>query len=609
MSSPVSPAPSVPPEKSDHTGSGPAAGVALPVSLPPAWDTAAAALFACAHALGDPRDLATIAAASGLAFRIGVDARITLAGPQAYPWREELTIAAERLGYRWKMVASTAGEPLFAASQQDAFALAASGIFAGRPTLLFGVHTTEFGIVRGVARGDGDGGGGEGVLLVSGCLDGAGASDGLARSAIGGAVGLVFALQLVERVSCDPGVAVRAALKYAVDHARGRAPLVGGVESGLAAWAAIGRALDSGRVDPAGLAYTVQRQAEARRFAAGFVDGARLHLGAHPEAAEAAAASYRRLAGMLAELARLLPFPPPPAEMLTTSLREQALELIAEAARAEEAGIAALESALIAESRAAAERDLRLVDLDEKNLPDLFACVAEIPIAGLAAEAADCRTNVAPALGAGFRGKVLYRGEQLIGHVLYAPLADARYPVAADGHRWFLFCPWLDRAARGQKLGARLITALTDAARAEGVDGILTVATSIEVFLHHHGLERFGFVEVERRGDSRLLELRLSPLPSRARFLDPPLSFAEPRHKGALPVVVRHAYNCPLLLRVRRGAAGAGRSFGARVTVDEADASAGEPVGVVIGGRPIAHAPVPPEAVAGGIAEELGRSR
>ena len=574
----------------------------LSTSLPPAWDTAAAALFACARALGDERDLGTLAAASGLAFRCCVDPRITPAGPQAWPWREELTVAAERLGYRWRLVASTAGEPLFFASQHEAFSLAVEGAEAGRPTLLFGVHTTEFGVARG---GDRE----AGVLFVSGCLDGTGASDRLPRDAIGGDVGLVFALQLVERVACDAKVAALAALKSAVDHARGRAPLVGGVASGLSGWAAIASAIESGRVDPAGLAYTTQRLAEARQFAARFVDGARGHMAADPEAAEAAASSYRRLAGMLAELARLLPFPPPPTEMLTTTLREQAFELVSEAARAEEQGISALERALAAEATSAAERDLRVTDLDAANLSELFACVAEIPIAGLARDAADCRAHVAPTVGAGFRGKLLYRKGRLIGHVLYAPLDDARYPVAADGKRWFLFCPWLDGASRGRKLGARLFAALTDAARAEGVDGILTVATSIEVFLHHHGLERFGFVELERRGDSRLLELSLTGAASRARFVDPPPAFAEPRRPGTLPVVVRHAYNCPLLLRVRRGAASAGAPFGARVTVDEADARAGEPAGVVIGGRPIAHAPVPPEAIAGGIAEELGLPR
>src|SRR5205823_6746905 len=142
-------------------------------------------------------------------------ARVTPAGPQAWPWREELTVAAERLGYRWRLAASTAGEPLFAASQQEAFDLAVEGARAGRPTLLFGVHTTEFGIARGFDL-DAD------ALVVSGILDGAGAPDRLPRRAMGGEVGLPFALQLVERVACDEPSATRAALRSAVDHARGR---------------------------------------------------------------------------------------------------------------------------------------------------------------------------------------------------------------------------------------------------------------------------------------------------------------------------------------------------------------------------------------------------
>ncbi len=63
-------------------------------SLPRAWDTAAAALCACAHALGDARGVAEVAAASGLAFRTSVDEVVSLAGPHAYPFAEVLSAAA-----------------------------------------------------------------------------------------------------------------------------------------------------------------------------------------------------------------------------------------------------------------------------------------------------------------------------------------------------------------------------------------------------------------------------------------------------------------------------------------------------------------------------------
>src|SRR5437016_3293031 len=119
----------------------------LPISLPRSWDTAAAALAACAQSLGDPRDFPSLHAASALSFRVSVDRRLTPAGPHRYPWREELTVAAERLGCRWRLAAASAGDPLFDAARDEIFALAADGIEHGRPTLLFGVHVAEFGLV------------------------------------------------------------------------------------------------------------------------------------------------------------------------------------------------------------------------------------------------------------------------------------------------------------------------------------------------------------------------------------------------------------------------------------------------------------------------------
>src|SRR5579871_2270867 len=100
--------------------------------LPRAWDTASAALAACARALGDAREVDAIAAASSLAFRVTVDARVTPAGPLGFPWREELTLAAERLGYRWRLVASAVDEPTFEAMRDLAFDMIGSGAARGR---------------------------------------------------------------------------------------------------------------------------------------------------------------------------------------------------------------------------------------------------------------------------------------------------------------------------------------------------------------------------------------------------------------------------------------------------------------------------------------------
>ena len=542
------------------------------------WDTALSGLWACAAALGDRRSREEVATASGLAFRISVDHRVTSAGMHGFAWREGLTVAAERLGYRWRLVASEADEPLWRSSQAEAFDLIRQGVDAGRPTLLFGVQVAEFGLAVGYD---------EEAVLISGVLDGD-APDSMARGALGEANGILFALQLVERREVDPKRAAQAVLRAAGAAHQGREAVVGDCAAGAAAWRQMGQALASGEVDPTGLAYTVQRLAEARAAVAQTLPGVLAVAELEPGGSVPAA---RRCSTMLLELARLLPFPPPATEPLTTTRREQAAELVAEAAAAAAEMVAAIAQAFVAEKRASRPR---LVELTRDRLTDLFACVREIPIAGLEREAADCRQR------ADFSGRLLYRGDRAIGHILWAPLEWAHYPVTAQGYRWLVFCPWLEEPERGRGLGGLLFDAVEQAARAAGVDGLLTLATSIDVFLHHRSYEHYGFVEVDRRGDTRLLERRLNELPSRAQLVDPPV--ATPGR--ALPVLVRHGYNCPLLLRVRRDAATAGRGLGARAAVDEADASPGQAAGVAIGGRAVAHGPIPRGALSQGLARE-----
>src|SRR5205823_4497901 len=122
-------------------------------------------------------------------------------------------------GCRWRLVASRAGEPLHDAACDEAFALARAGVDAGRPTLLFGVHTGEFGLARGYQRPPSIDGRGNppDALLVSGLLDG-GAPDTLPRARLAVPTGILFALQLVERLPVDDAAAARAVLVAAAAH-------------------------------------------------------------------------------------------------------------------------------------------------------------------------------------------------------------------------------------------------------------------------------------------------------------------------------------------------------------------------------------------------------
>ncbi|HEY7956611.1 MAG TPA: GNAT family N-acetyltransferase [Polyangia bacterium] len=562
--------------------------------LPRAWDTASAALTVCARALGDARDVPTVAAASGLAFRLSLDGELGLGGPHAYPWREELCSAAERLGYDCEVVSSSepADSALGRAARTRALALIDRGLASGRPTMVWGVHAPEFGLVRGKG-GD--------RLEVSGILDTIAPAE-LAVSDLGrGDVPVLFALQLTARIALSAEEAALTALRAALTLGRGAAPTLAGVATGASAFAALSSALDRGVFDPAGLAYAAQRYAEARAAAAGWLDAIAPGLGPLGSDLAAARAGFRRSANMLGELARCHPFPPPPETLIATTGREEARALVDDAARAEAAALDGIEAALAAHARRRLER-LRVVDLDRARLPSLFGCIRELPV-GLAAEADACREKIAPALGARFFGKLLYEDDRLVGHLLYAPLADAHYPIVAAGARWFIFCPWLAHELRGRGAGALLFDALVADARAAHIDGLLTIGTSDERFLYPAGFARHGFSPVDQRGELCLLERALTDVESGAHLIAP--ATLEPG--GKLPVVVRHSYNCPLLLHSRNNAAAAARGLADQVLLDERDAGEGEGAGAAVAGRPLIHGFVPLAALTTVLRDEADR--
>jgi GNAT superfamily N-acetyltransferase len=557
-----------------------AANLPVVIRLPRSWDTASAALAACVGVAP-----AEIAAASGLAFRVTTDQHVTLAGPHAWPWRSELPAAAERLGFATRLVAcdEPSDSQLATVGRTRAAHLIAEGLAAGRPTIIWGVHAPEFGLAIGL---DGD------RLQVSGILDGVAPAEMSLADLGRGDVPVLFALQLGELTPISDEESARSALRCALLAGRGPTPIISGFARGLDAWAAVKRALEAGEIDPAGLAYFAQRHAESRAAIAAFI----------PRAAQALAitidpSAFRRSAGMLAELASCHPFPPPPDSMITSNQVDQSLALIDETARAEAAALDAIETALSAHQKS---RAARLTVIDTPSASALFACTADLSLP-LETQTSHCREQQAPRLGSSFRALLLQDGERTVGQLLHAPLSESLYPISAEGTRWLIFCPWVSRDRRGRGLGTRLFSALIDRARAAHIDGLLALATTDERFLDPAGFLKHGFTEVARRGELRLLELPLTDRPSCARIIDP----IEPPRTGALPITVRHAYNCPLLLAARENVVAA--SVELPVALDTRDATAQDPAGVTVGGRPLMHGFVPVSALTHALRDAASR--
>jgi hypothetical protein len=528
----------------------------------------AAALAGLLAERGDARSAAELFGLTGLGFRLTVAPRVDLSGWAAFPWAQELPPAVGRLGYPVEVVHAEPGHPLYAQAHRRALELCRRG-----PVIAWGVQLPAFGLVR--ASPD------PSTLEISGPLDGRGGAQTMAAEALGGGdVPVLFVLALGERQPVDAQAALLDALHEALRlHFAAFAPA--GYQAGQGAWEAWREALASGHLDPAGHAFAAQLAAEARRHAADFLASAQLSGADLGLAADA----YARGAAALAELAERFPFPP--RRPLDNAQLTDAVELLGRAAASESRGLAAIEAALAAHTRAAAAE--RYV-IEEAVPADLHRCLVDLPIGGLEPAARECARQVAPRLGQSFLAWVARNRHTgaVVGHVYAAALADSGYPIAAEGRQLFLFCPWVLAPLRRRGIGRQLFAALRAQAAARGFDGILTEASTLPIFLHEAPLLAQGFSEVARRGDQRLLHLALGDVAPLARWL------SVESEEAAERVTVRHVYNCPLLLATRHAAAEVARQE--RLPVDERDAGGAE-AGVVAFGERLPNLPAAPDVL------------
>src|SRR5262249_5482422 len=164
------------------------------------------------------------------------------------------------------------------------------------------------------------------------------------------------ALALVERHPIDEAAARTDALREALRLGfEPTAPTA--YAAGLSAYDAWIAALDSGHVDPAGHAYTVQLVAEARRHAASFTG----------------IEEYGRVAASLAELAERFPFPP--QRPLDNAQLASAKAILTRARDAETRALAAVEKMLVGRLRATSED---AYTIEEASAQDLYKCLADL---------------------------------------------------------------------------------------------------------------------------------------------------------------------------------------------------------------------------------------
>jgi ribosomal protein S18 acetylase RimI-like enzyme len=526
-----------------------------PWALTPCASSLLGSLHGALRTLDAERPLAEVAALSGLAFRLQVDAEISLASAHAFPWAEELPAALSRLGHDCELLHLDETDPLFgtAAATRRILELAGRGV-----AIAWGIHLPEFGVVTGV----------EGPRLrVSGVLDGRGGGQWLDAARLGRAdLPVTFVLRpLARRGDHDEGVAEQAALVQAIRLLGGASARMGGFVGGAAAWEAWSTAMRSGRLDPTGHAYLAQIVAEGRTLGATWLE----------RVGSSAAASLRRSAEALCELAAAWPYPVPDGGALPSRARDEHARLLDACAEAERDARASLERALDGRRRARAAA-VTLEEVDRSG--ELFACVRDLPLAGLEQEADELRGHHQ------LRAKIAREGADVVGHVYYADLADSGAAVKAKGRWLYIYCAWVAQDRRGAGIGRRLFDALMAEVIATGYQGLLVEATAQPMFLHHGAYEALGFEEVDRLED----EIRLLSLPPGA-----PAELARSAQPSSLrlPVVVAEGRPCPLLLRAARNLASAAHACDVEL-IERKD----PPHGIEIGGRRLPLQYVPREA-------------
>jgi len=554
----------------------------IDATLPPCRSTLLSSLRACLAAADDHRDLAEVAGLTGLAFYLNVDRIVSPSGVAAYPWAQELPGMVSRLGYAVEIVYSDDEDPQFDRAQERAARVAANALTRGMPSMLFGVHLPEFGIVRGYDAHTRE-------LTVSGVLDGAGGQARLPidRLGRGDVPVLLLATLHSARADLDETRVRLTAIRHAVRRAAGLGPRLGGFTCGVRGYAVWHDALESGTIDPAGHAYTLHVIAELRAAAAPFLH----RLGG---AFDDAAASYAIAADRLVALSAATPFPLPEGFGFTSSARSEALDAIGAIGEAEARAVQAMELALDATRRTRAISALKITEAGPDDASALFRYADEMPLAELADAAQVERERVKPHIGGSFRAKIAREGRELVGALHYADLDDAGPPIDTDDGRYlYLYYVWVAREHRDTGIGSELMDALMETALDEGYRGIFADATDQEVYLYVPAFAALGFEMVDRTEDAALMYRAVRGAKPAAT-----ISAAPDAGDGPLRVVVAQHRPCPVVARTRENviaAAQAAQERGARVDLVIRSTPPNE---IVVGGRRLPLTYIPADAAA-----------
>ncbi len=315
--------------------------VPVQVNYPPAWLTWVASTTGCLNALGVDCDHADVAGFTGMAFRMTVHETLCPSGPTAgVPELSLRGIAC--LGRSHLLYSGGDGAPARDGGDRlrehcrVAHSLAAHEIKAGRPCVIWGTYTPEFGIAVGV---EGDSYVVETYRAHLGEPQPPIPYDGLE------APGGPYVLAFPARTDVPSAEADRYAVHHALKALGGRMPH-GPYTSGVQAYDTWIAALRAGTVHSMGNSYNAQCWAEAKRFARDFLTRVAERAGHGTAPLAHAISAYADAAGAMDELAGLFPFPGSDEAVERTEIRNRGISALRAAKAAEAAAAEALAEAV-----------------------------------------------------------------------------------------------------------------------------------------------------------------------------------------------------------------------------------------------------------------------
>lgn len=113
-------------------------------------------------------------------------------------------------------------------------------------------------------------------------------------------------------------------------------------------------------------------------------------------------------------------------------------------------------------------------------------------------------------LGKHVEGYHLLHGENVVGHIYYAPSDKALVKFKTEPNVAVIYCVWLKQKHRDKGHGKELFDGFKEEMRKQGYKGILVATTDFPEFMHHLHFKKQGFKVIKERRSFKFMYFPLT---------------------------------------------------------------------------------------------------